>query len=495
MSKPGFELQWTTNPGNRPRGLNGLTQGVSANGVTLFVPMSVVAGSSNNVYGIDNDTGYIVWSRKFDATLPAADHQVSGRNHRRAGAHREPDTGRRGRAAGLRRRSRRRTGISQPARRAGRRRAGRGAWRPCGGCAAGSGHSAPGRCAAGGWRSPPAAPRCGAPPAAGAPPPAGTPPAAGAPPRPVPVQGAARVRPGTAGWWGWSVVAAVVRSRPVFLVRRRSRAAGSGRPSGVAYAISSDGMLHVLGLPSGKDIQRPAEFLPANAKWSDAVAVNTTLYAATSSGCGTAPNAVWAIDLGERHQAGRVVEERRRRRRRPHRAHAGRHDHRRHRTGHGHRRRQSQRDRRARRQDTADQGLVHEPLSRVRDGADDSASQRQGHRDCGDEGRTRDAVRRRVTRWRGPRHAADRVAVGPGRRHHHRGRCAGRLAADAGDGGRRPIHVVGAGAGLRVTGLRHADQQRQDDRGRGGAQVGRRRDANARNGPGSPAICRRPPRP
>ena len=32
MSKPGFELQWTTNPGNRPRGLNGLTQGVSANG-------------------------------------------------------------------------------------------------------------------------------------------------------------------------------------------------------------------------------------------------------------------------------------------------------------------------------------------------------------------------------------------------------------------------------------------------------------------------------
>ena len=71
MSKPGFELQWTTNPGNRPRGLNGLTQGVSANGVTLFVPMSVVAGSSNNVYGIDNDTGYIVWSRTFDAPLPA----------------------------------------------------------------------------------------------------------------------------------------------------------------------------------------------------------------------------------------------------------------------------------------------------------------------------------------------------------------------------------------------------------------------------------------
>ena len=74
-------------------------------------------------------------------------------------------------------------------------------------------------------------------------------------------------------------------------------------------------MLHVLGLPSGKDIQRPAEFLPANAKWSDAVAVNTTLYAATSSGCGTAPNAVWAIDLANeakpvvswRNTGGRIV--------------------------------------------------------------------------------------------------------------------------------------------------------------------------------------------
>jgi hypothetical protein len=53
----------------------------------------------------------------------------------------------------------------------------------------------------------------------------------------------------------------------------------------------------VLGLPSGKDIQRPAEFIPANAKWSDTIAVNTTLYATTTGNCGGAPNAVWAIDL------------------------------------------------------------------------------------------------------------------------------------------------------------------------------------------------------
>ena len=69
------------------------------------------------------------------------------------------------------------------------------------------------------------------------------------------------------------------------------------RPSGVAYVMASDGMLHVIGLPSGKDIQRPASFLPANARWSAPVAVGTTLYTATLGDCGGAPSAVWAIDL------------------------------------------------------------------------------------------------------------------------------------------------------------------------------------------------------
>ena len=90
-----------------------------------------------------------------------------------------------------------------------------------------------------------------------------------------------------------------VRKGLAFPARRPTRWAGGGlgRPSGVVYAVSSDGILHVLGLPSGKDIQRPAEFLPANARWSDTIAVNTTLYATTTGNCGGAPNAVWAIDL------------------------------------------------------------------------------------------------------------------------------------------------------------------------------------------------------
>ena len=69
------------------------------------------------------------------------------------------------------------------------------------------------------------------------------------------------------------------------------------RPSGVAYVISGDGMLRVVGLPSGKDIQRPAQFVPANSRWSSPVAVGTTMYASTFGKCGGAPSGVWAIDL------------------------------------------------------------------------------------------------------------------------------------------------------------------------------------------------------
>ena len=53
-------------------GIVELTQGVTASGVTLFVPTSLVAGGSNNLYMIDNDTGYVVWSRTFEVTQPAA---------------------------------------------------------------------------------------------------------------------------------------------------------------------------------------------------------------------------------------------------------------------------------------------------------------------------------------------------------------------------------------------------------------------------------------
>jgi outer membrane protein assembly factor BamB len=50
-------------------------------------------------------------------------------------------------------------------------------------------------------------------------------------------------------------------------------------------------------MQSGKDLQKPAPFLPANARASDLIAVNETLYAATTGACGGAPNGVWAIGL------------------------------------------------------------------------------------------------------------------------------------------------------------------------------------------------------
>src|SRR6185503_16985381 len=72
MSSPDFDLQWTAQLDTRARQVNGLTQGVTANGVTLFVPMSIIGGSANTVYAIDNDTGYLVWQRHFDVTVPAS---------------------------------------------------------------------------------------------------------------------------------------------------------------------------------------------------------------------------------------------------------------------------------------------------------------------------------------------------------------------------------------------------------------------------------------
>lgn len=65
----------------------------------------------------------------------------------------------------------------------------------------------------------------------------------------------------------------------------------------VAYAVASDGQLHVVGLQSGKDLQKPAPFLPANSQWSNPVAVGTMMYAATSGNCAGAPHGVYAIDL------------------------------------------------------------------------------------------------------------------------------------------------------------------------------------------------------
>jgi hypothetical protein len=264
MSKPGFELQWTSKLDNQNRQATGLFQGVTANGVTLFVPMSLVTGSSNNVYAMDNDTGYVVWTRHFDAALPAATPACAGGISASAtrllhipSAPPAPPRGGGGGARGAGYRSL----VGQP------------------------GEGVPVEPRAGGPG------RAGAPPAAGAPARGGDPAAPPAPGQAGPARGDAQAGPGrgqqapaTDGIPGIPGTAGIAGGR-----------GGLGQP-GVVYVVASDGMLHVMGLVSGKDLQKPAPFLPANAQWSDAVAVNTTLYAATTGACGT-PSGVWAIDL------------------------------------------------------------------------------------------------------------------------------------------------------------------------------------------------------
>lgn len=56
-------------------------------------------------------------------------------------------------------------------------------------------------------------------------------------------------------------------------------------------------MFRTLGLVSGKDVRRPAPFLPAGARFSDLIAINDRVYAATSNGCGGAADGIWSIDI------------------------------------------------------------------------------------------------------------------------------------------------------------------------------------------------------
>ncbi len=69
---------------------------------------------------------------------------------------------------------------------------------------------------------------------------------------------------------------------------------GSPRP---AFALSSDGKLHLLNTSNGDDVVPAMSFIPANARASSLVISEGAMYTTTSGGCGGAPNAVWAIDL------------------------------------------------------------------------------------------------------------------------------------------------------------------------------------------------------
>ncbi|HKV47123.1 MAG TPA: hypothetical protein VJN69_03455 [Candidatus Acidoferrales bacterium] len=67
------------------------------------------------------------------------------------------------------------------------------------------------------------------------------------------------------------------------------------RGGGLRYALSDDGFLHGLTPNDGLDGQQPMPFLPAGSQASDLIMVNGIVYAATTNGCGSPANGLYAI--------------------------------------------------------------------------------------------------------------------------------------------------------------------------------------------------------
>jgi outer membrane protein assembly factor BamB len=251
MSEPGFELQWKTTLESPVRHGVSPGAGVITSGVNIFTPLSMIGSPSNQVFAVDNDTGNLFWTRRFEGTLAAGTAAcpggISGTLTRMVNLTTPPPGAGRG---GGRGRGSYSSAVGEP----------------------GAGVPLPAR---GGGR--------------GAPPAATTPPATPAPtpaPAPAPPPAASAIPPGQ-----W-------RPSP-FPTNAAAQGSGGGlfRPSGVVYAVSADGMFRTLGVVSGKDVQRPAPFVPAGARVSDLIAVNDRVYAATSNGCGGAADGIWSIDI------------------------------------------------------------------------------------------------------------------------------------------------------------------------------------------------------
>ena len=255
MSQPGFELQWKTTLESPLRHGVSLGAGVITSGVNIFTPLSTIAAPSNQVFAIDNDTGNLFWTRRFEGALAAGTAECPG-----------------GISGSLTRMVSLTTPEPGPGRGGGGR--GRGGYNSAVGDP-GAGVPIPSR--GGGGRGAPAAPTT---------PPAAAPVAPAPAPPPAPPTSSSTIPPGQ-----W-------RTSP-FPTNAAAQGSWTGlfRPSGVVYAVSADGMFRTLGVVSGKDLQRPERFLPAGARFSDLIAVGELLYTSTSHGCGGAVDGVWAINI------------------------------------------------------------------------------------------------------------------------------------------------------------------------------------------------------
>lgn len=102
----------------------------------------------------------------------------------------------------------------------------------------------------------------------------------------APVPGAGRGRGGFPGGPGRGMNAAPAPTLP------RPK-----RNPGAVYAVSSDGLVHVLNQHTGADLNPAARFIRGNAKAHDVISVGNVVYAVTSDNCGAAPNGVWSLNI------------------------------------------------------------------------------------------------------------------------------------------------------------------------------------------------------
>ena len=70
-----------------------------------------------------------------------------------------------------------------------------------------------------------------------------------------------------------------------------------------AYVVGSDGFLHALNVQNGVDLMPPTLFVPANTRAAGLLIATgpdrgAVAYAATTHGCGSQPDGVWAMELG-----------------------------------------------------------------------------------------------------------------------------------------------------------------------------------------------------
>lgn len=70
LQKPGFGLEWTVKVGHTPR--ESLSEAVSNNTTQLDPQPGDIAGSANNLYGYEVDTGALAWTKHFDVPASAA---------------------------------------------------------------------------------------------------------------------------------------------------------------------------------------------------------------------------------------------------------------------------------------------------------------------------------------------------------------------------------------------------------------------------------------